>query len=84
MAHFLPWWIALLSADVLSIAIQAIRGQRSTSVQLGVLGVLVISALGQTTYWLFLYPKYFTPFRHLPTPPVSGPCAHSLNFSPKC
>ena len=81
MAYFLPWWTALLSADVLSIVYQAVRGQRIKNVQLAFLGILVVSAIWQTVYWLILYPKYFTPFRDLPTPPVSGTSALPLHRS---
>jgi hypothetical protein len=35
--------------------------------------ILTLIALARALYWLVLYPKYFTPFWHLPTPRVGHP-----------
>jgi hypothetical protein len=42
---------------------------RSLAATFAVLYVLALAA--EVAYWLVLYPAYFTPFKHLPVPPVS-------------
>jgi hypothetical protein len=41
----------------------------SLAATFAVLYVLAIAA--EVAYWLVLYPAFFTPFKHLPVPPVS-------------
>jgi hypothetical protein len=46
-----------------------------------VFAILIFIALARAIYWLVLYPKYFTPFRHLPTPSVGY---HFLSYGALC
>lgn len=71
MANFFIYWVVALFADLTTVLYQIIRGRPLSTTQSILLVGLGASAAWRMLYWLVLYPKYFTPFRHLPTPPVS-------------
>lgn len=70
MAHFVPWWASLLTLTLLSISFEKFRQRPIHDAQLAFVAILLLSACWQAIYWSILYPAYFTPFRHLPTPKV--------------
>jgi hypothetical protein len=70
MASFLGSWLALLACTLGAFLYQVVTGYRFMDLLPTILALEVASFVSWAFYWIVLYPSYFTPFRHLPTPPV--------------
>lgn len=71
MPAFLEIWLPLVACTTVVLFYKSFTDHDAVgtissllAIELGSLGLWAI-------YWMVLYPAYFTPFRHLPTPPVS-------------
>jgi hypothetical protein len=71
MPSAFDYWVVLVSGDLCVIALHLVRGREVPSWLGDVFLGLVVAACLYSIYCLALYPRYFTPFRHLPTPKVS-------------
>ncbi|KAE8163277.1 cytochrome P450 [Aspergillus tamarii] len=69
MFSFLTCWLGLTLGALIRLG-YGLLYNRDVAFQAGTaITLLVLLATGRVTYALVLYPKYFTPFKHLPTPP---------------
>jgi hypothetical protein len=71
MAGFLGPWLLLVTSTLFALIYQWLTGStplRSIDYAV-ILGVDGIVFFLWVVYWVWLYPSYLTPFRHLPTPP---------------
>ena len=71
MPAFLEIWLPLVACTIVVLFYKSFTDHDAVRTILSLLG-LELGSLGLwAIYWMILYPAYFTPFRHLPTPPVS-------------
>lgn len=73
MAYTLALWTLAVLVDIT--AVMYFDSQRSMMI----LFVLGVYAAWRVVYQLVLYPKYFTPLKHLPMPEVR-PLCHELRY----
>lgn len=74
--HFLDLWLPFVGWTISGIVYEKIRQKTLLAVDLvPLLGLEILVFASWATYWILLYPAYFTPFKNLPTPPVS-PCPY--------
>ena len=72
MPAFLELWLPLVGCTLLALAHKIYGAGRDDAVPvLILLAAEAVTAVLWGIYWMVLYPAYFTPFRHLPTPAVS-------------
>lgn len=71
MIKFLELWLLLFGVTCAAVLRNSYLGGTAAPLLFKLIG-LELGALGiWAVYWMVLYPKYFTPFRNLPTPAVS-------------
>jgi hypothetical protein len=70
MVLFLEIWLPLSACTLGTLLYKSLTDVSHTGLILAVLGVELGSLLLWAFYWMILYPNFFSPFRHLPTPPV--------------
>lgn len=71
--HFLDIWLPLVGCTISGTIYEEVR-QRHLLPKVGLIPVFggeVLAFVLWLTYWTWLYPAYFTPFRHIATPSVS-------------
>ena len=71
MAGFFGIWLPISVSTFCAVLYRYLSGLNYTSVPIISAVVIELAALVVwVLYWMVLYPNYFTPFRHLPTPVV--------------
>ncbi|KAJ6088621.1 hypothetical protein N7486_009882 [Penicillium sp. IBT 16267x] len=68
MRSFLEIWLCALTLTVGGIVHQAFVGGHYTALFYNLIGAELCAFVGFAVYWMILYPRYFTPFRDIPTP----------------
>ncbi|KAH6674350.1 cytochrome P450 [Halenospora varia] len=68
MILFLNAWLMLFACTCSAVFFKVLTGTFALSSILLLLAVEFLSLIVWGAYWIILYPNYFTPFRHLPTP----------------
>ncbi|KAL4902783.1 hypothetical protein BDW74DRAFT_157565 [Aspergillus multicolor] len=68
MISFLEGWLCTTTLTTSGIAHQYFIGGEHLVLLLQVLGVHFVAFVAFAVYWMVLYPRYFTPFRNIPTP----------------
>lgn len=75
MPFFLGTWLAVFTGNLGVVVYQSVTQRHPRSfLPITTLALEIIIFALWAMYWTVLYPAYFTPFRHLPTPPVRPPC----------
>jgi len=76
VAEWLLIWVCTWGAVIYHQ--QPFGHSHASSSMISLLALETVALVAWALYWMVLYPAYFTPFRHLPTPPV---CAdHDFTF----
>jgi hypothetical protein len=70
MARFLEVWLPLSACTLGALLYRSLTDLSRTGPIFTLLAVELGSLVLWGIYWMILYPNYFTPFHHLPTPPV--------------
>ncbi|KXH26577.1 hypothetical protein CSIM01_02878 [Colletotrichum simmondsii] len=69
MSVILNAWLLAVFCTCSTLLYQLIAGSDGSGSVLGLLGLEILFLTLWVGYWIVLYPTYFTPLRHLPTPP---------------
>lgn len=71
MPGFLGIWLPICVCTWCALLYQFLGGlDYASPPTVAIIIVELAALLAWALYWIVLYPNYFTPFRHLPTPPV--------------
>ncbi|KAK4119457.1 cytochrome P450 [Parathielavia appendiculata] len=69
MPGFVASWLSIWVCTCGAVIYQALGRSNGFSSLTILLAIEIVALIAWALYWMLFYPAYFTPFRHLPTPP---------------